>query len=763
MKTWIEPAPVFVPENLRQFTGGHTLIAETLTRRGVTTVAAAQAFLDPAYYRPASPYDLPEMDRAIERVRRAIQQGERMAVWGDFDVDGQTATALLVSALRDLGAAVDYHIPNRLSEGHGVHIPRLGELIDAGAQVIVTCDTGIAAHEAVDYANGRGVDVVITDHHQLPPVLPEAYARVNPQRLVAGHPLRTLPGVGVAYKLVEALYDGHDTHAYLDLVALGIVADVATLTGDTRYLLQLGLDVLRESTRPGLRAIYERAQLNPDEISEQHISFTLAPRLNALGRLADANPAVELLTSDDPTQVNVLATQLEGFNHERRLQMNQVYGAAKAQIEKDPSLLDDAALVLSHPDWPGGIVGIVASRLAEEYNRPAILLTTPAGEAARGSARSVDGCDITAAIATHSDLLLTYGGHTAAAGLSLDPANLMDFRRELSRTVRGMLGRVEAKPTLAVDGYVKLGALSLDLVRDVERLAPFGPGNPALTLATRGVKINRQTAVGRQSEHLSLMVEDDEGTTHKVLWWQAREDELPQGRFDLAYTVRASDYKGKREVMVEWVDARPADDGLIDLDGGVVEMEAEDYRLVSDPHFILQQLQQEQPDLLIWREVLTDVKGVTRSGLRRSRALAVWTVPPGNTEWQAALQTVLPRTVYLFGHDPGLDTPGAFIKRLGGLVKHVLNAREGLAAIDELAAAMAHRATTIRAGLDWLAAQGSIQIREADGKLHLAPGGTPDAARPHLAEGQLQALLAETAAYRAHWLRASGYNLVRGF
>ncbi|MBZ0290986.1 MAG: DHH family phosphoesterase, partial [Anaerolineae bacterium] len=531
-----------------------------------------------------------------------------------------------------------------------------------------------------------------------------------------------LPGVGTAYKLVEALYDGHDTHAYLDLVALGIVADVATLTGDTRYLLQLGLDVLRETTRPGLRAVYERTQINPGEISEQHISFTLGPRLNALGRLADANPAVELLTSHDPTQVDVLAAQLEGFNNERKLQMNQVYGAAKALIEKDPSVLDDAALVLGHPDWPGGIVGIVASRLADEYNRPVILLTTPEGEAARGSARSVDGCDITAAIAAHSDLLLTYGGHTAAAGLSLDPANLPDFRRGLSRTVRGMLGKVETRPTLAVDGYVKLASLSLDLVRDVERLAPFGPGNAALTLATRGVKINRQTIIGRRSEHLSLVVEDSEGTTHKVLWWQANEDELPQGRFDLAYTVRASDYKGRREVMVEWVDARPADDGLIDLDGGVVEMEAEDYRLVSDPHFILQQLQQEQPDLLIWREVVTDVEGVTRSDLQRSPALAVWTVPPGNAEWQAALQIVLPRTVYLFGHDPGLDTLPPFVKRLGGLVKHVLNARDGLADLDQLAAAMAHRAATVRAGLDWLAAQGSIQITDADGQLCLTTG-----------------------------------------
>ena len=755
MKTWIDPVPVDVPEALREFAGGHTLIAETLVRRGVTTVAAARAFLDPAYYNPTSPYDLPDMDKAVERVRRAIAQGEVIAVWGDFDVDGQTATALLVGALRGLGADVRYHIPHRIHEGHGVHIPRLGELIDSGARLIITCDTGIAAHAAVDYATSRGVDVVITDHHQLPAELPAAYARVNPQRLDPGHPAHTLPGVGTAYKLVQALYDGHDTSLYLDLVALGTVADVATLTGDARYFVQQGLDVLRETTRPGLRAIYEIAGLNPAEISEQHIGFTLAPRLNALGRLADANPAVELLTGDDPVQARVLAVQLEGLNNERRLQTSYIYNAAKALIEQDPALLHDAALVLGHADWPGGIVGIVASRLAEEYQRPVILLTLPPGEPARGSARSVPGLDITAAIAAHSDLLLGYGGHTAAAGLSLDAANLPQFRRALSRTVRERIGPVEV--VLPVDGYLPLAALSPDLARDVERLAPFGPGNPPLTLATMGVKVVRQSSLGRRGEHLALVVEDEAGTQQRVLWWQASEDAVPPGRFDLAYTVRTSNYKGEAQVTVEWVDARPAADGVIELDSGPVEMEAEDYRLVSDPGAILRQLQ--TPGLLVWREALTTVEGVTRAGLRRAPALAVWTIPPGSAEWQAALETVRPRTVYLFAHDPDLDALEPFIRRLAGLVKHALSAREGRFALDELAAAMAHRPRTVRAGLDWLAANGTIAL-DADG---LSAPGLRDESALGQAETHLRALLAETAAYRAHWRHAQAYNLLRGF
>ena len=761
MKHWLEPTAVTVPEALREFVGGHELIAETLARRGIHTEAAAQAFLDPAYYRPASPYDLPDMDKAVERLRRAIKQRDVVCVWGDFDVDGQTATALLVSALRDLGADVRYYIPNRGSEGHGIHLPRLKALLDGGVSLLLTCDTGISAHEAVDYANSRGVDVIVTDHHQLAETLPAAYAVVNPQRLTVSHPLWTLPGVGVAYKLAEALYDGGDTTQYLDLAALGIVADVATLTGDTRCLLQRGLAALRETERPGLREMMQRAEINPAELNEQTISFALGPRLNALGRLGDANPAVELLTSSDPERVAVLAAQLEGLNNARRLQSSQVYGGAKAQIDKDPSLLDDAALVLSHRDWPGGVVGIVASRLAEEYQRPVILITTPEGEPGRGSARSVEGCDITAAIAAQSDLLLGYGGHVMAAGLTIAPEKIADFRRALSRTVRIMRGAAEVTPTLAIDGYMNLSDLSLELVRDIERLAPFGAGNPALTLATRGLTISRQATIGRQGEHLALRVEDEQGNSQRVMRWQAGEDDLPQGRFDLAYTVRASSYKGEVEMLVEWVEARPADDGVIDLDTRPVEIAVEDYRAASDPQAVLQQIKAEHGGLLVWREAMDDVEGSTRLQLERAPALAVWTIPPGAAEWAAALRQVQPECVYLFAHDPAVDTFDAFLARLGGLVKHTLNAKGGVTRLDELAAAMAHREGTVRAGLDWLAAGGQLTVALEEGGVQLGQGGMRDESALAKAEVRLRALLTETAAYRKYWLGAAGYNLVK--
>lgn len=479
---WIEPQDIEVPQELQTAIGGHPLVAKILARRGFTELEAAKAFLHPDCYQPAPPSDLPNMAEAADRLEKAIRHKEPICVWGDFDVDGQTATTLLVSTLRELGAAVTYHIPVRKTESHGLNLPVLKRLIAEGVHLVLTCDTGVTEHEAIAYAQAQGVDVVITDHHDLPSTLPEARAIVNPKMLAGTHPLRELPGVGCAYKLAEELYSRASrpaaTAQYLDLVALGIVADVAVQIGDTRYLLQRGLEALRHTERLGLRVMMETAELDPARLSEEHIGFVLGPRLNALGRLADANVAVELLTTHDLGRARILATELEGLNARRKLLCNQVFQAAQAQIERDPSLLEHGALVLSHPAWPAGVIGIVASRLAERYHRPTILIATPPDELGRGSARSIDGCNVTAAIATQREMLINFGGHPMAAGLTIDPERIPEFRRALSRTVSEMLGEVKDRAILQIDGYLSLGDLSLDLVEDLERLAPFGPGNP---------------------------------------------------------------------------------------------------------------------------------------------------------------------------------------------------------------------------------------------------------------------------------------------
>ena len=771
MRPWLEPQPVTVPAALAAAVGGHPLVAETLARRGFTDPAAARAFLDPGRYTPAPASALPDMARAVTRLGRAIRAGEPICVWGDFDVDGQTATALLVSALRDLGARVSYHVPVRETEGHGINLAALKQVIADGARVILTCDTGIASHEAVAYARAQRVDVIITDHHDLPETLPDAVAVINPKLLTLPHPLTDLPGVGVAYKLAEALYAAArrpgEAEKHLDLAALGIVADLAIQRGDTRYLLQRGLAVLRRAGRLGLRVMLEATELLPAHLSEEHIGFVLGPRLNAAGRLADAGSCVELLTTQDETRARIIAADLEALNARRKLLCDQVTQAAEAQIARDPSLLEHAALVLSSPHWPAGVIGIVASRLVERYGKPAILIAAPPDGVGRASARSTAGVNITAAIAQHAEMLTNFGGHPMAAGFGILPERIPDFRRALSRTIRATQGEGEqpALEGLAVDGFLPLSQLSLALVDDLSRLAPFGPGNPPLTLVARRVQALTSRPVGRGEEHRLLLVADRAGEQRQVIWWGGGSEEPPEGLIDLAYVARANTYRGTRDLQVELIAWRPAAGVEVEVKAEA-QVEVVDYRGADDPRQILAELLT-GGDVAVWREgdAAGGIAGHDRRDLPRAGTLVIWTSPAGPAELRAALAQVRPARVCLFADDPGMDRPDVFLRRLAGLIKHALSAHAGRAALNTLAAATAQREAAVRLGLAWLAVQGHVQVvAESNGEVQLAAGsGVPsEPAEQTLAAARLKTALDESAAYRAYYRDAAAAALMTG-
>ncbi len=757
MLTWIDPPETNLPADFREAVGGHPIIAQILSRRGITSPVAALAHMDPHRYTPASPEDFPGMQEACLRIEQAIDRRQRVWVWGDFDVDGQTSTALLVSVLRSLGLQPGFHIPVRAQESHGVNIAHLQPILDAGAELVITCDTGITAHEALAYARDRKVDVIVTDHHALGESLPPALACITPRLLPPGHPLAGLPGVGVAFKLAEALLQrrgrGAETARLLDLAALGIVADVAQQTGDTRYLLQLGLEVLRNAGRVGLKTIMELAEVNPANLTEEHIGFAIGPRLNALGRLDDANPAVELLTTEDPQRARVLALQLEGLNARRQLLTRQVLQAAVAQIEREPALLDSAALVLAHPDWPAGVIGIAASALVERYQRPAILLSSPAGQPARGSARSIEGVDITACIAQAQDLLLSYGGHPMAAGMALDPANLPAFRRTLSRAVSAQIQAAggQRERVLQLDGVLRLDELSLELVEDLERLAPFGAGNPSPVFAIRDLAISSSAAIGREREHLLLNLEDRAGNVQKALWWGGTAWPQPDGRFDLACSLRASDFRGQREVQVEWVNFRPIAAESIQLESASLQII--DQRTAAHPRQVLEALRAEG-DLAIWAEGAARQKlnGQERTRLSRATRLAIWTAPPGRQELLAALNQVNPQVVILFGLEPETADAQGFLSRLSGLAKYLLNPSNPQPAkieLARLAGETAQSEAAVRFGLQWLAAQGHLTFTlDEDGSLLLSPGTGQTGADGEAWLGKVRSVLDEAAAFR---------------
>ncbi|NIS79169.1 MAG: single-stranded-DNA-specific exonuclease RecJ [Anaerolineales bacterium] len=761
---WLDPLPIRVSNRLQNAVGGHRLVAATLARRGIRRSEEALAFLIPENYVAAPAEALPNMMLAVTRLEHSIQQGEQICVWGDFDVDGQTSTTLLVEALRVLGADVTYYIPLRETESHGVHIPSLEKRIAEGAKLLLTCDTGVTAHDAVAYARNHGVEMIITDHHDLPADLPDAHAVVNPKMLPTDHPLYGLPGVGVAYKLVEALFERADRLGWvdrlLDLVALGIVADLAELRNDVRFQLQRGLEVLRQTPRLGLKVMMELAQVRAATLTEEGIAFALAPRMNALGRLADANASVEFLTTDDVSRARILANEMEGLNARRKLLSDQVTQAAQELIEAEPSLLDQPALVVARPGWPVGVVGIVASRLAEKYRRPTVVLSISESGLARGSARSIEGVDISTAIAEQSEMLTGFGGHPMAAGLRIEADRVPEFQRALSAAVSAMLDKVDARPRVQIDGYVQFSDLSMEFVADLNRLAPFGPGNPRLTLATRDVAVKSVRELGREGDHLLLVAEDMGGATQKVVWWRGAERSIPEGRFDLAFHVDISDYEGLHELRLTWVDSRTHALDTLPPAMKRQSLRIIDWRGEGNVPDRISQLMQESIQVWVEGERGSSFEGRDRYQLEPSKTLAILTAPPGPEELRMVLQRVSPQVVYLFAEDPGFTEPQSFLKQLTGMIKYALRVEGGRVRISTLAAATAHREITVRMGIMLLTARGDVEIAHEENDEMVLSRGSGERGEESEAARKLEGVLEETGSYRAFFRQAKAETLL---
>jgi single-stranded-DNA-specific exonuclease len=741
-----------IPPALIEFVGD-PLLAQLLVQRGLTTVNQARAFLDPAAYEPAPPTALPDLETAVDRLNQAIEQQELICVWGDFDADGQTATALLVSTLKDLGARVISYIPNRLTESHGIKIPALKRMLAEGVRLILTCDTGITAHQAVTTAQAARVDFIITDHHDLAETLPPAQAVINPKRLPPEHPLHELPGVGVAYKLAEALYQSRgqaaESESLLDLVALGIVADVAQQTGDTRYLLQKGLNVLQDTSRPGLQALLENTNLKTGRLNEDHIGFWLAPRLNALGRLGDANLAVELLTTDDRARARIIALQLEALNDRRKLLVDRVVMQALSLLADTPSLAEYNAIVLAATDWHPGVIGIAANRLVDQYGKPAILIALRPDGLGRGSARSIPGCDIHQALKTQAHLLSSFGGHPLAAGLAIQPDNIPTFRQGLSAALADC--PIAPEKSITIDALVELPQISAELLATIQRLAPFGAGNPPVHLGCQGLQVVEETVFGKVGTHKRLVVQDEAGRQQDVIWWGGAVERVPQGRFDLAFTLNPDDFKGGDAVQVEWLAAREWEPAPVTRPPEFI-----DWRHLPDVQTKLSQLASPVP--LIWAEGVTmpDLSPLPRHKLHPAQALVIWTAPPGQDIYQQVLAAVRPQQIFLVGQPSPVDTFSSFVKQLMGLIKYAMLHQEGEVSLENLAAALGHRITTVRLSLNWLVAQGKLTIYVEEGELLvLRPDQHPPTEAAAPIEDMLKSALAETAAYR-RFFRTAG-------
>lgn len=509
-----------------QLPGLDPLLAQVLYARKIDTPSLAREFLSPRE-DAADPFTLADMPQAVDRLVRALREGEHIAVYGDYDADGVTATALLTLALRSLGGEVTPYIPDRFDEAYGLNNEALERLHDEGAALVVTVDCGVRSVEEVTFARSLGLDMVITDHHSVPRALPPAVAVINPKREDSAYPFRELAGVGVAYRLAQALYEAApgagltirgaaDATEFLDLVAVGTVADIVPLLDENRVLAQSGLARIRSSARPGIEALALAAGIAREKTDSIDIAFRLGPRLNAAGRLltkddnggqAGAHLALDLLLTDDMERARELAQRLDQVNARRQAMLEQ-------QVAWAREALGDAAgrpLLFVHDRerqserFSEGLVGLIASRLSDAFHRPSLVLRAE-DQFSRGSARSVEGVHITRALDESADLLTRWGGHALAAGVTLPTANLDALEERLTAYCEAHLDGVGDGPKQYVDAIVELGEITRNTVAALATLEPFGAGNPEPALASLGVIVKAVRPVGRDGKHLRLTV-----------------------------------------------------------------------------------------------------------------------------------------------------------------------------------------------------------------------------------------------------------------
>ncbi len=529
------------------------LIAQLLYNRGLRDRAPIDAFFRADRSLAGDPFALPDMERAVGRVYQAILAGDAIAVFGDFDVDGVTASAVLTLGLRSLGAKVLPYIPSRVAEGHGLNQPALIYLLGAGARLLVTADCGISSGPEVRLAAQAGLDTIIVDHHTPPQDVPPALARINPRQAGASYPYGDLASVGLALKLIEALcvrLHRSDFESLYDLAALGTVADIAPIVGENRYIVRRGLDLLNKLQRPGLQALAQIAGLRPGSIDAEAISFALGPRLNAPGRLNHAVSSFKLLTTDSPEEASHLAGELERQNQQRRRLTEAVLGEARPQIE---DLASHPILVVSGERFSPGVIGPVASKLVEEFYRPAVVIEE-GPELARGSARSIPEFNVIAALKECSDLFLRYGGHPQAGGFTTPIERLSELRARLHASAERQLAGVDLTPSIAIDAAVPLRHLTPSVLPWLLKLAPHGAGNPEPVFLASATQVTSARYLGTGEKHIRLKLKDGSVTWDAVGFNLGAWLPKLQPRMDVLYTVGVDSFRGQGLLQLRVLD-----------------------------------------------------------------------------------------------------------------------------------------------------------------------------------------------------------------
>jgi single-stranded-DNA-specific exonuclease len=498
-------------EQLKSHFNISEMLARTLINRGLDNIEKVKRFMEAEINDMYDPFLLTDMEKAVDRVLLAMEENEKICIYGDYDVDGITSTALCVNILRKLEADVMYYIPVRAEEGYGLNDEAIAYIAEQGVSLIVTVDCGIRSVDVVETVKETGMDIIITDHHECGDVLPDAYAIVNPHRHDSSYPFKELAGVGVAFKLIQAVTDSIGYRELLfeviDIAAIGTIADVVPLLDENRIIVKNGLEKLMKTENVGLKALIDMSDLKDKQISSYNIAFIIAPRINAAGRLADASRCVELLITEDEALANEIAKELETENRERQRIEAEILEQAIAKLTSQKELEDSRIIVLDEQNWHPGVIGIVASRIVDQFSKPSILIARD-HETGKGSARSMSGFNLYEAMCKCSEMFEKFGGHEMAAGLTIKANKIGAFRKKINEVAEEMLQGKELIPELLVDYRLEPADISLQVAKQLKNLEPFGMGNPNPNFVCRNMQILDRRLVGANSKHLSLNLYD---------------------------------------------------------------------------------------------------------------------------------------------------------------------------------------------------------------------------------------------------------------
>ena len=534
-KRWI--LSEFPPIGFAREIGYTPFQAHLLYNRGIRTSSEAKLFINPDERLFNDPFLLPEMERAVERLRHALDRREHICVFGDFDADGITGTALLTTALRGLGANVTPYIPDRVDEGHGLNSEAVTHLSDIGVSLLITVDCGATSISEVEEASQLGIDTIITDHHSVLPTFPASHALINPKHPDSHYPFGHLTGVGMAFKLVEALHLSMKTDSpehLLEFVALGTVADVGRLTGENRLMVKRGLESMRCSQNLGIRALADSARLKLDTLDTEALSFGIIPRLNVSGRLGSADLSLELLTTGSENTAQSLAGEIEGKNRERQQLTRHAVSEAMQQVQLSDEV--PPILIVKSSQWIPGVLGLIAGRLSENYYRPAVAISV--GEhLSRASARSIPEFDIVEALNKSAHLFERHGGHPQAAGFTLSNSSLSCLEENLTRLATEALVDVQLAPSLHIDCEVQLSAFAPQNFEFIQSLEPFGEGNPRPVFLTRGVRVVEARLVGATRQHLRMRLRQGGTTVAAIGFNLGHKIDETRGIIDVVYSA----------------------------------------------------------------------------------------------------------------------------------------------------------------------------------------------------------------------------------